>query len=178
MNSTHYDVFICPISIHQFNGCLDNQQPSNYRTHEHQQSSIVAIGGEGEAERVGATPKPHPQSMCHLTVHGNTHTQGLFLFDLTQSLLITISFFPEAFVETNQQQMSEKPNKKERIMNLWETFKCTKIFITGVPETKEIKKQTERLYEKWYPKTFHLYKNSTNSKQDKLTVNLHIYYPI
>lgn len=145
MNSTHYDVLICPISIHQFNGCLDNQQPSNYRTHEHQQSSIVATEGEGEAERVGATPKPHPQSMCHLTVHGNTHTQGLFLFDLTQSLLITISFFPEAFVETNQQQMSEKPNKKRKNNEPLGNFQVYQNIHNGSPRNegdKEVDRKT------------------------------------
>ena len=48
----------------------------------------------------------------------------------------------------------EFEKNEERLMNLWDNFKCSNIWIIGVPEGEEKEQVTENLFEKIMKENF------------------------
>ena len=59
----------------------------------------------------------------------------------------------EINIQPEQNEETRIQRKEERLGNLWDNFKCSNIWIIGVPEEEE-KQETENLFEKIMKENF------------------------
>lgn len=59
----------------------------------------------------------------------------------------------------------------KRLRDLWETIRCSKIHVTGVPEIEEGEKQTQRIFEQMMSKNFSYVKKNMNLPTKNSTIS-------
>ena len=60
----------------------------------------------------------------------------------------------EINIQPKQNEETRIPKNGERLRNLWEYFKCSNIWIIGVPEGEEEKQEIENIFEKILKENF------------------------
>ena len=60
----------------------------------------------------------------------------------------------EMNIQTEQNEETRIQKNEERLRNLWDNFKCSNIWIIGVPEGEEEEQEIENLFEKIMKENF------------------------